>query len=39
MLHLVFERADVNIKFVSGNCYDLIGANGSGKSIFLKMTA
>ena len=28
---------DVNIKFVPGNCYGLIGANGAGKSTFLKM--
>lgn len=28
---------DVNIKFVSGNCYGLIGANGAGKSTFLKI--
>ncbi len=28
---------DVNIKFSSGNCYGLIGANGSGKSTFLKI--
>lgn len=28
---------DVNIKFSSGNCYGLIGANGSGKSTFLKL--
>ena len=28
---------DVNIKFTSGNCYGLIGANGSGKSTFLKI--
>jgi ATPase subunit of ABC transporter with duplicated ATPase domains len=28
---------DVNIKFASGNCYGLIGANGSGKSTFLKI--
>ena len=28
---------DVNIKFTSGNCYGLIGANGSGKSTFLKV--
>ena len=27
---------DVNIKFTSGNCYGLIGANGAGKSTFLK---
>ena len=27
---------DVSIKFVEGNCYGLIGANGSGKSTFLK---
>ncbi len=30
---------DVNIKFTPGNCYGLIGANGSGKSTFLKMLA
>ena len=28
---------DVNIKFTPGNCYDLIGANGAGKSTFLKI--
>ncbi|MEZ4459085.1 MAG: ATP-binding cassette domain-containing protein [bacterium] len=28
---------DVNIKFVPGNCYGLIGANGAGKSTFLKV--
>jgi ATPase subunit of ABC transporter with duplicated ATPase domains len=28
---------DVNIKFASGNCYGLIGANGAGKSTFLKI--
>ena len=28
---------DVNIKFTSGNCYGIIGANGAGKSTFLKM--
>ena len=28
---------DVNIKFTAGNCYGLIGANGSGKSTFLKV--
>lgn len=28
---------DVSIKFVPGNCYGLIGANGSGKSTFLKI--
>ena len=28
---------DVNMKFTSGNCYGIIGANGSGKSTFLKM--
>ncbi len=28
---------DVNIKFTEGNCYGLIGANGSGKSTFLKL--
>ncbi len=30
---------DVNIKFTPGNCYGLIGANGSGKSTFLKILA
>ena len=30
---------DVNIKFTSGNCYGLIGANGAGKSTFLKILA
>ena len=28
---------DVNIKFTPGNCYGLIGANGTGKSTFLKV--
>ncbi|WP_031506615.1 ABC-F family ATP-binding cassette domain-containing protein [Borreliella garinii] len=28
---------DVNIKFSSGNCYGIIGANGAGKSTFLKV--
>jgi ATPase subunit of ABC transporter with duplicated ATPase domains len=28
---------DANIKFVPGNCYGLIGANGAGKSTFLKI--
>ena len=32
---ILFE--DVNIKFTDGNCYGLIGANGSGKSTFLKI--
>ena len=27
---------DVNLKFTSGNCYGIIGANGAGKSTFLK---
>ena len=27
----------VNIKFTPGNCYGIIGANGSGKSTFLKI--
>jgi ABC-type hemin transport system ATPase subunit len=31
----LFEK--VNIKFTPGNCYGLIGANGSGKSTFLKI--
>ena len=30
---------DVNIKFTAGNCYGLIGANGAGKSTFLKVLA
>jgi ATPase subunit of ABC transporter with duplicated ATPase domains len=33
--HRLFE--DVNVKFVPGNCYGLIGANGAGKSTFLKI--
>src|SRR3954468_12807426 len=33
--HKLFE--DANIKFVPGNCYGLIGANGAGKSTFLKI--
>ena len=28
---------DVNLKFTPGNCYGVIGANGAGKSTFLKM--
>ena len=32
---VLFE--DVNLKFTKGNCYGLIGANGSGKSTFLKV--
>jgi ATPase subunit of ABC transporter with duplicated ATPase domains len=32
---VLFE--DVNIKFTAGNCYGLIGANGAGKSTFLKI--
>ncbi len=38
---LKFEKRtlfeDVNIKFTNGNCYGLIGANGAGKSTFLKL--
>ena len=30
---------DVNVKFLPGNCYGLIGANGAGKSTFLKVLA
>src|SRR3954454_25313223 len=30
---------DVTVKFVPGNCYGLIGANGAGKSTFLKILA
>ncbi|MEG2081455.1 MAG: ATP-binding cassette domain-containing protein, partial [Oscillospiraceae bacterium] len=33
----LFERA--NVKFTKGNCYGLIGANGAGKSTFLKILA
>ena len=33
----LFEN--VNIKFSEGNCYGLIGANGAGKSTFLKILA
>lgn len=33
--HKLFS--DVNIKFIPGNCYGLIGANGAGKSTFLKI--
>ncbi len=32
---VLFE--DVNLKFVKGNCYGIIGANGAGKSTFLKI--
>ena len=32
---VLFE--DVNIKFTKGNCYGLIGANGAGKSTFIKV--
>src|SRR6478752_2440876 len=32
---VLFE--DVNIKFTDGNCYGIIGANGAGKSTFLKI--
>ena len=28
---------EVNLKFTDGNCYGVIGANGAGKSTFLKM--
>ena len=28
---------DVNLKFTSGNCYGIIGANGAGKSTFIKI--
>ena len=28
---------DVNLKFTPGNCYGVIGANGAGKSTFLKI--
>ena len=32
---ILFE--DVNIKFTEGNCYGIIGANGAGKSTFIKI--
>ena len=32
---VLFE--DVNLKFERGNCYGIIGANGAGKSTFLKL--
>ena len=32
---VLFEK--VNIKFINGNCYGLIGANGAGKSTFLRL--
>ena len=28
---------EVNLKFIKGNCYGIIGANGAGKSTFLKL--
>ena len=28
---------DVNLKFTPGNCYGVIGANGAGKSTFVKI--
>jgi ATPase subunit of ABC transporter with duplicated ATPase domains len=34
---IIFQ--DVNIKFTPGNCYGMIGANGAGKSTFLKILA
>jgi ATPase subunit of ABC transporter with duplicated ATPase domains len=34
---VLFE--DVNIKFTDGNCYGIIGANGAGKSTFLKIVS
>ena len=30
---------EVNLRFVSGNCYGVIWANGAGKSTFLKILA
>jgi len=32
-----FLFKEVNLKFTPGNCYGLIGANGAGKSTFLKI--
>lgn len=40
MYKILYKKAlfeDVNIKFTEGNCYGLIGANGAGKSTFLKI--
>ena len=34
---VLFEH--VNLKFTNGNCYGLIGANGAGKSTFMKILA
>ncbi len=34
---VLFE--DVNLKFTEGNCYGIIGANGAGKSTFMKIIA
>ena len=34
---ILFE--DVSVQFTPGNCYGLIGANGSGKSTFVKILA
>src|SRR5512133_2751880 len=34
---VLFE--DVSVQFTPGNCYGLIGANGSGKSTFIKILA
>lgn len=34
---ILFE--DVNLKFTTGNCYGIIGANGAGKSTFLKIVS
>ena len=34
---VLFEHVD--LKFTSGNCYGLIGANGAGKSTFMKILA
>src|SRR5690606_14695260 len=34
---ILFE--DVNLKFTPGNCYGIIGANGAGKSTFLKIVS
>ena len=33
--HKLFD--EVNLKFTKGNCYGIIGANGAGKSTFLKV--
>ena len=38
-INITIDLTNVNIKFTPGNCYGLIGANGAGKSTFLKVLA